>query len=126
MSSALARRAFWQSSAAIRRLATSAGGGDKHGHAVNPELWRKISLYVCVPCIALATINTYLSELEHAKHPRPPYVPYEYLYIRKKRYPWGDGNHSFFHNPKANAVPGGYETEDPYYARNPGASGEHH
>ncbi|OAF69640.1 Cytochrome c oxidase polypeptide VIa-liver [Intoshia linei] len=48
------------------------------------------------------------------KHPkRIPYKPYEYMYKIQRPFPWGDGNHSFFHNPKLNAVPGvGYEEEE--------------
>jgi len=30
--------------------------------------------------------------------------------IRFQKFPWGDGNHSFIHNPAINALPAGYET----------------
>lgn len=49
-----------------------------------------------------------LSNLQHQE--RVEYKPYEYLGIRHKRFPWGDGNKSLFHNPKLNGIPGvGYE-----------------
>lgn len=111
---ALGRRLLASRPALLRR-AFAAQAGAEHG-AHNPDLWKKVTMFVCVPCIAMAMVNTYLSEVEHHKHPRPPFQPYEYLYIRKKRFPWGDGNRSLFHNPQRNALPDGYETEDPVQA----------
>jgi cytochrome c oxidase subunit 6a len=110
MSAMLARRLALQATM-VRRMATAA----KHEHHTNSALWRKVTLFVCLPCIAMAMVNTYLSHIEHAKHPRRPFQPYDYLYIRRKRFPWGDGNRSLFHNPLTNALPEGYETEDPHH-----------
>lgn len=93
----------------IRRSMSGAAGGG-HGHKTNPELWRKIFLFGCVPTIVLCTVNTVLQEIEHHKHhEQPPFVPYEYLYIRRGKLPWGDGVKSLFHNPVTNALPDGYE-----------------
>jgi len=45
------------------------------------------------------------------EHERPPFVKYEYMRKRDKRFPWGDGNKSLFHNEHVNALPEGYEDE---------------
>ncbi|XP_054710158.1 cytochrome c oxidase subunit 6A2, mitochondrial-like [Uloborus diversus] len=88
-------------------------------HPPNPKdyvagmkLWRNLTIFVAAPSIVLCMINAYLGEKEHMEHleeHRPEFIPYEHLRIRKKRFPWGDGNHSLFHNPKVNPLPEGYE-----------------
>jgi len=88
---------------------------DPRDHA-NPSLWKNISMFVALPAVVITSIYAYMCEKEHMSHPehtRPPFVAYEYLRRRTKPFPWGDGNHSLFHNPRTNALPDGYETELP-------------
>lgn len=94
----------------IRRLTTEA---EAKGHTPNPEFWKKVFLFVSVPAIILSGINTYIMEMEHFHHyKRPEFIPYEHLRIRTHKFPWGDGNHSLFHNPKVNPLPEGWEELD--------------
>lgn len=55
----------------------------------------------------------------YCKHQPPeqePFVKWEYMRIRTKRFPWGDGDKSLFHNPHTNPLPDGYEViEDESY-----------
>ncbi|XP_022803702.1 cytochrome c oxidase subunit 6A, mitochondrial-like [Stylophora pistillata] len=75
------------------------------------KTWKLISYFVAVPGIIICTYNTYLKEKEHHEHPRAEFKPYSHLRIRSKLFPWGDGNHSLFHNPHVNPLPDGYEDE---------------
>lgn len=79
------------------------------------KLWRNLTFFVGFPAIGLCMLNAYLGHQEDHHKPRPPFVKYEYLRIRNKRLPWGDGNHTLFHNPRVNALPDGYETDDDHH-----------
>jgi len=71
---------------------------------------------MAIPACIILSINVYLThQKEHECKKRPEYIPYDYLNIRTKRFPWGDGNHSFFFNKHTQAGPNGYEDEDDHH-----------
>lgn len=75
------------------------------------EIWMKVAM-VAIPVTILAAIRAFYHEYEEEKHVmehRPEFVPVEFLRIRRTPFPWGDGNHTLFHNPKRNPLPEGYE-----------------
>ncbi|XP_049873193.1 cytochrome c oxidase subunit 6A, mitochondrial [Pectinophora gossypiella] len=78
------------------------------GHGGGYKLWKKVSFFVAFPAVGLGMLNAYLAHQEEHHEP-PPFVPYEYMRVRTKRFPWGDGQKSLFHNPHVNALPTGYE-----------------
>ena len=87
---------------------------DEEAHAAKTTMtWKYFSLFVAIPGVLLVGYSAYSKEQEHlkhlAEHGKPEFVEYSHLRIRSKPFPWGDGNHSLFHNPHANALPEGYE-----------------
>merc|ERR1711973_488354 len=70
------------------------------------KMWKNIFFFVAAPVIVLGHVNAFGMGEEHG---RPEFVPYDHLRIRTKKFPWGDGNRSFIHNPHVNALPDGYE-----------------
>ncbi|KAL8741401.1 MAG: hypothetical protein Q9190_005992 [Brigantiaea leucoxantha] len=61
------------------------------------ELWRKLSIYVCIPALILASLNAWNLWNEHWEHwetlpPLDQRPQYSYLNIRTKKFFWGDGD----------------------------------
>lgn len=61
------------------------------------DLWRKLSIYVVIPCVILASINAYNLWTEHWEHwehmpPLEERVEYPYQNIRTKNFFFGDGD----------------------------------
>ncbi|XP_020486765.1 cytochrome c oxidase subunit 6A1, mitochondrial [Labrus bergylta] len=105
LSQALLRSSLTQSK---RQLSAAAA----HGHGEQAaRTWKILSFVVALPGVAVCMLNMYLKEQSHT-HEQPDFVPYAHLRIRSKRFPWGDGNHSLFHNSHLNALPDGYEGHD--------------
>ncbi|XP_068144691.1 cytochrome c oxidase subunit 6A, mitochondrial [Drosophila tropicalis] len=73
----------------------------------NSNMWKKLTFMVATPAIGLCMVNAFV--VPHKKVEPEPFVKYEHLRRRTKRFPWGDGNRSLFHNAKLNALPDGYE-----------------
>ncbi|XP_061527041.1 cytochrome c oxidase subunit 6A, mitochondrial [Phycodurus eques] len=88
-----------------RQLSAAAAGS--HGEQA-ARTWKILSFVVALPGVAVCMLNMYLKEQQHS-HEQPEFIPYSHLRIRSKRFPWGDGNKSLFHNAHVNALPGGYE-----------------
>ncbi|VDL79915.1 unnamed protein product [Nippostrongylus brasiliensis] len=74
--------------------------------------WKSIFLFASIPCLAITMYGAHREHQKKSKEERPQYVAYEFLNVRKRPFPWGDGNHSLFHNPREQYVPGvGFEQE---------------
>ncbi|KAJ2769114.1 hypothetical protein IWQ57_003243, partial [Coemansia nantahalensis] len=72
------------------------------------ETWRKISLYVAVPaCVIMGYIATKdeLEHIHHMEHDPPKFVAYPYVHVRRRKFPYGDGEHTLFWNPLTNPDP---------------------
>ncbi|XP_050078828.1 cytochrome c oxidase subunit 6A1, mitochondrial-like [Anopheles maculipalpis] len=93
-----------------RKCTTGPSAVSGHAEPGAYKTWKKLTFLVALPGIGLCALNTFLAHrAEHEHRTRPKFVPYEYLCIRTKRFPWGDGVKTLFHNPELNALPTGYE-----------------
>ncbi|KAI9597111.1 cytochrome c oxidase subunit VIa-domain-containing protein [Syncephalis fuscata] len=67
-------------------------------------LWFKVSI-AAIPALIVASYNAYrlmVEHEEHMKHHHEENIKYPYLMIRKKPFPFGDGNHTLFYNAELN------------------------
>ncbi|KEZ42826.1 hypothetical protein SAPIO_CDS5246 [Scedosporium apiospermum] len=77
-------------------------------HAVGTtDLWKKISLFACIPALVLASANAYKLWNEHWEHwshlpPLEERTEYPYQNIRSRNFSWGDGDKTLFWNDKVN------------------------
>merc|ERR1711881_643031 len=77
------------------------------------DLWKMLS-FTAVPLAVTATaIFVWRREVEHLSHyHRPEHKEWPWLWIRNKKFPWGDGYHSMFHTKGVNGVyQKGYEDD---------------
>ncbi|XP_014862154.1 PREDICTED: cytochrome c oxidase subunit 6A, mitochondrial isoform X1 [Poecilia mexicana] len=92
---------------AARRALAAASHSSHEGGAA--KTWKILTIVVAFPGVGVCMANAFMKAQEHEQ---PEFVPYSHLRIRSKKYPWGDGNHTLFHNSHANALPDGYEGSD--------------
>ncbi|XP_050305334.1 cytochrome c oxidase subunit 6A1, mitochondrial-like [Anthonomus grandis grandis] len=104
------RRLLNTSSTNCQYCPTSSGYEPPHKEG-GYKIWKRLALFLALPSVIGGSVLLYLKK-KSAPEERPPFVKYSFLRIRTKRYPWGDGQKSLFHNPKVNALPDGYEDEE--------------
>uniref|UniRef100_UPI00358DE6CB cytochrome c oxidase subunit 6A, mitochondrial-like n=1 Tax=Myxine glutinosa TaxID=7769 RepID=UPI00358DE6CB len=87
----------------------SAAAADNGAHKGSSRTWKILTFTVALPGVGVCMLNAYLKT--RGGHERPEFIPYPHMRIRNVSFPWGDGNHTLFHNRHLNALPDGYEDE---------------
>ncbi|XP_041974684.1 cytochrome c oxidase subunit 6A1, mitochondrial-like [Aricia agestis] len=77
-------------------------------HKPNAKRFKYLFFFVAVPLIAFQTYMIHGIE----KPPKEDCREYEYMLIRTKRFPWGDGVKSLFHSDEYNHLPGECAADD--------------
>ncbi|KAM9475926.1 cytochrome c oxidase subunit 6A1, mitochondrial [Clarias gariepinus] len=92
--------------AQTRQLSAAAAHGEQ-----GVKTWKLLTFLVALPGVGVCMLNMFL-KTQHHSHDQPEFVPYPHLRIRSKRFPWGDGNKTLFHNSHVNPLPDGYESHE--------------
>ncbi|VDN50384.1 unnamed protein product, partial [Dracunculus medinensis] len=75
--------------------------------------WKKVFFFCAIPSMLLTAYGAKKIHDKEGHFDQSKYVEYPYLNVRNKPFPWGDGNHSLFHNKKTQFTPGiGFEEKD--------------
>ncbi|KAF2000795.1 cytochrome c oxidase-like protein subunit VIa [Amniculicola lignicola CBS 123094] len=80
----------------------------KEHAAESGEFWRKMTVYLAIPAMIVASINGKMrwdAHWEHVEHDPVPLKEkpqYAYQNIRTKNFWWGDGDKTLFWNEKVN------------------------
>ncbi|KAK6192061.1 hypothetical protein SNE40_003606 [Patella caerulea] len=97
-------------SVVFRRFASSSPAGPSAvagEHSGGAQKWKMLTVLVALPSVGVAYVNAFVFG-DHHEEP-PEFHKYEHLRTRTKPFPWGDGNHTLFHNKHATPLPDGYE-----------------
>ncbi|KAL4223204.1 Cytochrome c oxidase subunit 6A1 [Mactra antiquata] len=73
------------------------------------KTWMYTTALVAIPGVALCVVNAFFTDPED--HSPPEFIQYEHLRVRRKAFPWGNGDRSMLHNPQTNATSEGFEEE---------------
>ncbi|XP_034047139.1 cytochrome c oxidase subunit 6A, mitochondrial [Thalassophryne amazonica] len=90
---------------ATRRLLAAASHSSHEGGA---KTWKILTFTLALPGVGVCMVNAYM-KMQEKSHEPAEFVPFPHLRLRTKKFPWGDGNHSLFHNSHTNPLPDGYE-----------------
>ena len=100
---------FWAAGSFRLQLSRCMSSGT-HGEEGSARVWKALTYFVALPRVGVSMLNVFLKS-RHGEEERPEIVAYPHLHMRSKPFPWGDGNHTLFHNPHVNPLPTGYEDE---------------
>ncbi|KAJ3226663.1 Cytochrome c oxidase subunit 6A1, mitochondrial [Clydaea vesicula] len=90
----------------LEKMMTKEAYEARHHALGTISFWKKFNYFITLPGLILVALYALPQEFAHIKHLQEhpnELVPFNYL--RKRKIPWGDGDHSLFCNPMCNPDP---------------------